>query len=132
MTTSSALTWGRVHSKIPSMWILTVRYEFDAAHRLPDIEGPCRNLHGHRWVVEANVRFRGLGKDGVAVDFKKIKADLHSLGLDHTYLNEKMDVPPSAENVARFFYERLKEMGYDVVSVKVWETPNYAATYTEE
>ncbi|NPB02805.1 MAG: 6-carboxytetrahydropterin synthase [Thermotogae bacterium] len=114
------------------MWILTVKYEFDAAHSLPDVEGPCVNLHGHRWVVEANVRFKELGKGGVAMDFKRIKADLHSFGLDHTYLNEVLEDPPSAENVARYFYRRLKSLGYDVVSVRVWETPNYAATYYEK
>ncbi len=114
------------------MWVLVVRYEFDAAHRLPEVEGPCKNLHGHRWVVEAYVRFKEVDRSGVAMDFKRIKADLHSLGLDHTYLNERMEDPPSAENVAKFFYSKMKEMGYDVAMVKVWETPNYAAIYSED
>jgi len=109
-----------------------VRYEFDAAHRLPNVDSPCKNLHGHRWVVEAHVRFSRLDESGIATDFKEIKAKLHSIGLDHTYLNEVLDEPPSAEVVSRYIYRRLKEMGYDVVAVRVWETPNYAATYTEE
>ncbi len=112
-----------------SKWILTVKYEFDAAHNLPDFEGPCRNLHGHRWVAEVEVEVDKLDKSGVSIDFGIIKRELESLGLDHTYLNEVLPYPPSAENVARYIYERLKEKGYNVVSVKVWETSKYAAKY---
>jgi len=114
-----------------SRWILTVRYEFDAAHRLPDFPGPCRNLHGHRWVVELEVEVSSVDKSGVSIDFGVLKKELESLNLDHTYLNDVLPYPPSAENLARYIYEKIKERGYKVVSVKVWETSKYAAKYME-
>lgn len=33
----------------------TKRFEFDAAHRLEDYEGPCSNIHGHHYVVDITV-----------------------------------------------------------------------------
>jgi 6-pyruvoyl tetrahydropterin synthase, putative len=113
-------------------WILTVRYEFDASHFLPDFEGPCRNLHGHRWTVELEVEVKELDKSGVGIDFGTLKKELESLGLDHTHLNDILPYPPSAENVARYIYQRIKEKGYKVISVRVWETPKYAAKYVED
>ena len=31
---------------------ITRRLEFDAGHRIPDHRSQCRNLHGHRYVLE--------------------------------------------------------------------------------
>ena len=38
---------------------------------------------------------------------------------------------PTAENFAKYFYDRVKENGYDVKLVKVYETPNNMAAYGE-
>ena len=46
---------------------------------------------------------------------------------------------PTAENMAKYFYDkmigrgdRVKEIGYDVKLAKVYETPNNAASYTQD
>ena len=38
---------------------------------------------------------------------------------------------PTAENFARYFYDRIKQDGYDVSYVEVYETPNNCAIYGE-
>ncbi|MDG1445657.1 MAG: 6-carboxytetrahydropterin synthase, partial [Methylophilaceae bacterium] len=31
---------------------ITTRLEFDSGHRIPNHNSQCRNLHGHRYVIE--------------------------------------------------------------------------------
>ncbi|MCQ4987223.1 6-carboxytetrahydropterin synthase [Anaerostipes caccae] len=38
---------------------------------------------------------------------------------------------PTAENFARYFYDLIKQDGYDVSFVEVYETPNNCAIYGE-
>ena len=42
-----------------------------------------------------------------------------------------MELPfrPTAENLAEYFYDELEQMQYQVVLVKVYETPNNCAGY---
>lgn len=52
--------------------------EFDAAHRVPAHKSKCRNLHGHRYRVEATVvgpikNETGSSDDGMVIDFGDIK-----------------------------------------------------------
>ena len=42
-----------------------------------------------------------------------------------------VDFRPTAESFAKYFYDRVKENGYDVKLVKVYETPNNMAAYGE-
>jgi 6-pyruvoyltetrahydropterin/6-carboxytetrahydropterin synthase len=55
------------------------RIEIDAAHRVPDHTGKCRNLHGHRYLVEAICR-GDLGNDGhengMVIDFGFLKEEM--------------------------------------------------------
>ena len=43
-----------------------------------------------------------------------------------------VDFRPTAESFAKYFYDRVKEIGYDVKLAKVYETPNNAASYTQD
>lgn len=43
----------------------------------------------------------------------------------------QVEFRPTAENFARYFYERIKALGYQVSLVKVYETPNNMAGYGE-
>lgn len=55
---------------------LTTYTELEIAHRLvTSYAQKCRHLHGHRYEVEITVtsKHRGLNKDGMIVDFKKLK-----------------------------------------------------------
>lgn len=128
---------------------LTAKAHFDAAHSLRGYNGPCANLHGHRWFVEVEVSSQVLTKIGFVTDFKDIKRWLDEVLPDHQHLNnfpEFENRNPTAENIASWLFTRLqpKVEGLDTVEnrirreidpaalvlerVSVWETPECAAT----
>ena len=137
------------------MYSLSAEHSFDAAHFLAEYNGKCRNIHGHRWRVVVEVQSEELREDQqqreMCVDFSVLKDDLKEEVdyFDHTFIFEKntlkdvtvnalteegfqfvqADFRPTAENFARYFYERMEEKNYDVAFVKVYETPNNCATY---
>lgn len=139
------------------MYQLTTHASFDSAHFLSGYEGKCRNLHGHRWKLEVTVSSEELVREGqirgMIVDFGELKKDVKNLAdeFDHCLIIEKgtlkektmevlteeefkiiqVDFCPTAENFARYFYERMQKAGYKVSLVKVYETPNNMAGYGE-
>jgi 6-pyruvoyltetrahydropterin/6-carboxytetrahydropterin synthase len=112
-------------------WKLRVRDRFSAAHYLREYQGKCEKLHGHTFQVEVEIAVKELDKTGIGIDFTGIKKKLTESLPDHTLLNEVFDFNPSAENLAREIYGRMKEF-YPVTSVTVWESEDAAATYTED
>jgi 6-pyruvoyltetrahydropterin/6-carboxytetrahydropterin synthase len=55
------------------------RIEIDAAHRVPDHTGKCRNLHGHRYIVEAVCagELASAGHEsGMVIDFGFLKEEM--------------------------------------------------------
>jgi 6-pyruvoyltetrahydropterin/6-carboxytetrahydropterin synthase len=122
------------------MYILNVKSHYDSAHFLKDYHGKCERLHGHRYVVEAGLAFEELGAGGMAYDFSEAKRRLGEITdeLDHQNLNDLapfQDRETSAENQARYIFEQLRarlgEEGDHVLYVRVWETPNQWAQYSE-
>jgi 6-pyruvoyltetrahydropterin/6-carboxytetrahydropterin synthase len=117
------------------------RESFNAAHQLcqPGLSdeenqrrfGKCANLHGHNYVVEVVVAGEIDQQTGYVFDLKSL-ADVIGRQVirevDHRNLNT--DVPwlkgqvPTAENLARAFWERLNPELPDGLlrSVRVWET----------
>jgi 6-pyruvoyltetrahydropterin/6-carboxytetrahydropterin synthase len=119
------------------MYEITIENTFDAAHCLRDYSGACRNLHGHTYKVSARLCFADLDDSGMALDFRKAKEALRAATdyLDHTYMNELPEFSihnPTAENVARFIFERVKSAQPQLKSVSVWETATSCATYYED
>lgn len=140
------------------MYGLKTESSFDSAHFLTDYYGKCENLHGHRWRVVAYLRAPELGGDGtmrdMVVDFGVFKRALRALTeeLDHTFLVEEgslaadtmscleregfsLTVLPfrtTAENLARWFCDRLVEGGLPCAQVDVYETPLNCATYVRD
>jgi 6-pyruvoyltetrahydropterin/6-carboxytetrahydropterin synthase len=122
------------------MYVLVVREEFSAAHRLPSTGGKCEGLHGHNWKVEVQVWAEELDGSGMAIDFQDLKGLTWEVvkELDHQYLNELpafQQRNPTAENLARYIYERVVErlpQGRVMMDqVCVWESETTAATYRE-
>lgn len=127
------------------MYELTVRTRFAAAHFLRDYDGPCARLHGHTWHVEAAFRGSRLDSKGMLLDFGEVKRKIKTImdDLDHNNLNEVepfnggSENNPTVENLARYIYHRLKlEAGKNdqtaqISSVRVWESPDTSAAYTE-
>jgi len=113
---------------------VTRRLEFDAGHRIPDHRSQCRNLHGHRYVLEVTlegpvVEAPGASDNGMVMDFSDIKAiaKAHIVDRwDHAFLVYAHDTPvrdflaslpdhktivldciPTAENLARVIFHTL-------------------------
>ncbi|HDM22763.1 MAG TPA: 6-carboxytetrahydropterin synthase, partial [Methanomicrobia archaeon] len=61
---------------------------FDAAHRIPDHSGKCKNLHGHTYKLI--VTMEGEVKDGMVIDFEDMKNIVDPVieKYDHSYLND--------------------------------------------
>ncbi len=114
-----------------SVYQLTVKAHFDAAHHLYGYPGECRNLHGHTWEVEVTVESSELDDIGIVYDFKSLKGDLATVlaSYDHVLINDITPfdvVSPTAENLARIICERLQatvDSRVSVTEVVVWESP---------
>lgn len=137
------------------MYGLKTEAAFDSAHFLTDYYGKCENLHGHRWRVVVYLQAEGLQAEGtmrdMVLDFGVFKRAVRALAeeLDHTFLVEKGSLAPAtlaalegegfsitvlpfrttAENLARYFCERLQAEGLPVGQVDMYETPNNCAIY---
>ena len=138
------------------MYTLQTNASFDSAHFLKGYQGKCSNIHGHRWTIEVTVASDEVEADGqirgMIVDFKTLKNDLKDLAdeFDHKFIIEEgslkektkealleedfaiVELPfrPTAEHLAKYFYDRMEEKEYQVVLVKVYETPNNCAGYS--
>ncbi|HEX2191271.1 MAG TPA: 6-carboxytetrahydropterin synthase [Longimicrobiaceae bacterium] len=123
------------------MYLVNVRAHYDSAHFLRSYKGKCERLHGHRYEVEACLAFEALGEGGMAYDFTDAKRHLRSIAdeLDHENLNDLApfrEMETSAENQARYIFEELRRRlgaeGEHLLYVRVWETPNQWAQYSEK
>ena len=169
------------------MYKITKRIEFDMGHRIPQHDSKCKNLHGHRYIIEAEILSKELinqgSKEGMVEDFGDIKQimmnKIHNI-LDHGFMMSKndnelikafgiefmgnktdykypilndydfklivVDFIPTAENIAKWCFEQIKDdiniinnkkrtkENYvrELVKVRIWETPNSIAEYSEE
>lgn len=112
-------------------------FKFEAAHRLSHLpEGhKCRNLHGHSYRVKVFVRGRVDPKMGWIIDFDEIKRACQPLieQLDHAFLNEVEGLGCStSENLAHWFWQRLKRNLKGLSKVEVLETATSGAIYCGE
>lgn len=120
------------------MYEVTIRQSFSAAHALKEVGGTCEKLHGHNFTVEVSLSSRILNDAGIVIDFNVLKEWTDGIlgALDHTCLNELRyfnGLNPSAENIARFIYDRMIEkakcQNLDVACVTVWESEDARASY---
>ncbi|QKF06885.1 6-carboxytetrahydropterin synthase [Berryella wangjianweii] len=137
------------------MYELKTESAFDSAHFLTDYYGKCENLHGHRWRVVAYIGADALQTEStmkdMVMDFGVFKRCVRALAeeLDHTFLIEEGSLAPqtlacleqegfsltllpfrtTAENLARYFFERMEAEGLRPSCVEMYETPNNCAIY---
>ena len=139
---------------------ISVRHNFETAHRLPDLGGKCVNLHGHSWWCEITLAPTEPGADMVLeygtakriirrwideyldhgamlgdadplADFlESLGSKVYRFGVD----NRTSDQWPTVESVARMLHTTTTELFRDlparVVSVRVNETHVNSATST--
>jgi 6-pyruvoyltetrahydropterin/6-carboxytetrahydropterin synthase len=120
------------------MYRITVSARFEAAHNLIDYPGGPEPLHGHSYKVEAVLESKDLQQHDLAVDFVAARKALETIAreFDYKYINEHPAFAgrnTSAENLARYFAERLETSGVlgwtRVAEVTVREGPDNRATY---
>lgn len=110
------------------MFYVAKRLEIAGCHRLNlSYDSPCQNLHGHNWVVTIYCRSRKLNKDGMVIDFKRIKEKIHGY-LDHGNFNELLPFNPTAENIAKWIVDQIPEC----YKASVQESEGNNAIYSEE
>lgn len=123
------------------MFEIEIDRSFSAAHQLRGYNGDCCKLHGHNYKITVTVRSSELDEIGIALDFKKLKAELDALlaEYDHSNLSELADfqaVNPTSENLARTIYRKISEkMNSDTIRVhrvRVGESDHSAVTYFED
>ncbi|MCK4763958.1 MAG: 6-carboxytetrahydropterin synthase [Candidatus Aminicenantes bacterium] len=112
-------------------WELIVKEKFSSAHFLENYKGKCEHMHGHTFRIEAYFRVEQLDESGIGIDFTELKAYLRSILPDHQVLNEVFDFSPSAENLSKYLYYKIKEK-YNVTKVVIWESENAGAVYSQD
>jgi 6-pyruvoyltetrahydropterin/6-carboxytetrahydropterin synthase len=125
------------------MFEVTVQAGFSSGHFLRDYHGKCENPHGHNYRVLVTLVGEELEPNGLLLDFKLLKQLLRPTVqyLDHNMMNDLepfTTLNPSAENLAKFFFDRtadeLQRITSGRVRVKdctVYETDTSFARYYE-
>jgi 6-pyruvoyltetrahydropterin/6-carboxytetrahydropterin synthase len=122
------------------MFQVSVEETFSAGHALRGYKGKCENLHGHNYRVQVTLEGPQLDAIGLLIDFTLLKHVVRNIikRLDHQFINELepfTNVNPSAENMAKYFYEEIASQledlpaGAQVKEVVIWETDTAMAKY---
>ena len=132
------------------MYSVTKRIDFCYGHRLLDYDGICKHPHGHNAVAEIEVRTDELDNRNMVCDFSEIKRIVkgwidreldHKMILRHDdplvaplkQLGEPMyllESNPTVERIAKLIFDQSRELGFEVIAVRVWETPSSFAEYS--
>lgn len=137
------------------MLTVTKSVKFDAAHVLTNHQGLCKNLHGHTYRVQASVTQPPDDTSDMVIDFKDLKRTCEEVILarfDHAFMYNSTSAAESeiaavvakhgmravalpfrstAENLARYFFGELRTRIPGLSGVRVWETPDSFAEYSE-
>ena len=107
------------------MFTVKKRLEISAAHKLNlSYDSPCKNMHGHNWIIDVYCRSTTLNENGMVVDFALIKG-LITNAIDHKDLNKALWFNPTAENIAKYICELIPHC----YKVMVKESKNNIAWY---
>ena len=115
------------------MYKISKEFHFSASHQLHQMpEGhPCKRLHGHNYIIVATLESPVLDKFGFVLDYHELDPIKKYIDneLDHRHLNDIFPVPPTAEYMSEFLYEKFKKDIPQLKSISVSETPKTNATY---
>ena len=126
------------------MYSVTKKIEFCYGHRLLDYDGICKHPHGHNAVVEVDVSTETLDNRNMVADFSDIKRIIKGWidrELDHKMILrqddplveplKKLGEPmhllesnPTIVRIAKLIYDKGRELGINIVAIRVWETPS--------
>jgi 6-pyruvoyltetrahydropterin/6-carboxytetrahydropterin synthase len=121
------------------MFEVSVEQTFAAGHALRNYKGKCENVHGHNYRVRITMQGDQLDSTGLLVDFLDVKSLIGGVVdyLDHQFINDLPpfdELNPSAENIAKYFYDRVSsglknDVPVRVSEVTIWETDTSSALY---
>ncbi len=115
------------------MYRISKEFHFSASHRLDHLpaDHQCARLHGHNYVVMVELASATLNGDGFVRDYHELSPLKHYIDgtFDHRHLNDVLDVPSTAENMARHFHDWCKARWPETAAVRVSETPKTWAEY---
>jgi len=116
------------------MYIIQKRFDFSASHQLSGLpEGhKCARLHGHNYQVIVILGMPFLDDNGMVVDYGEldnIKTYLDE-NFEHRHINNVVEFNPTAENLARFFYDVFSAMWPMLSGVIVKETEKTEAYFS--
>lgn len=134
------------------MYIITKEIYFCYGHRLMLHPGKCRNLHGHSVKASISIKQEVLNQQGMVCDFADVKDCVEGFindTLDHNFLLHKddpiipslianneqflaLDEHPTAEALSKMIYRHVKQQGFNVDQVVLWETSSACACYRED
>ena len=122
------------------MYSVTLRHNFETAHRLSHHDAPekCQSIHGHSWWASVTIEGERLDSRGMLVEFgafKKVWRAFLDTHVDH-HLALKEDDPlgaailsvmpearvlfvpfdPTTENMARWLFDKSRELLSEVAS----------------
>ena len=133
------------------MFTITKEVYFCYGHRLMNHVGKCRHLHGHSVKASISIKQQQLNEQSMVCDFSDVKACVESYVdkiLDHNFLLHKNDpiIPllkaqnerfmaieehPTAEVLAKMIFQHVKQQGFNIDQVVLWETASANACYHE-
>ncbi len=120
------------------MFTVTVETTFTARHQLTIAQGQKEPLHSHDWIVRVAVSADRLDEMGLVVDFDDLKAKIEGVisplsGARLEELSCFQGVNTSAENVAKYIYDKIEQLLPSHVKpryVEVAEAPGCRAKYS--
>ena len=120
---------------------ITRRLEFDSGHRIPNHDGQCKHLHGHRYAIEVTLTGEvadhpGKADDGMVLDFGDIKRLTNQYVVepwDHAFLVAKEDeglvaflatLPNHKTVVMQPVFSKSFSGRLELSALRLYETPN--------
>ena len=114
--------------------IVRRRFEFEAAHHLPNHPGKCRELHGHSYELVVQVERPVDEMSGMVIDFSDLKSIVRERvesRLDHVCINDLIE-NPTAERIAIWIWVELKPALPGLQEIELSETSHCSVIYRGE
>jgi 6-pyruvoyltetrahydropterin/6-carboxytetrahydropterin synthase len=111
--------------------IISKRFRFEAAHRLPRYQGPCFHLHGHSYELHVTLELPVDPETGMTLDFFVLEAEVKRRvldRLDHRNINDTLE-NPTAENIAVWIWDQLQPEFPQLTEIRLFETPDSSVIY---
>ena len=123
-------------------FLVRIEARFESSHYLYKYleNGQDEPMHGHSWLVQLFLSHQNekVKADGISFDFLLIRKALDKLieRIEHLCINnleEFHGINPTAENIARWFYQGLKMLAKKekgkIIEVRVHEGPSNVAIF---